>query len=131
MKRIKNVLIMVWNIYGILSLVMHEISHIIVMCLLFVGIRKIEFSREKNLSFGCLIMSRSRVSRWKVFLISFSPVMLFLVILVLSFFSVTFLVIMIYCLTNMQSGRTLPSETDIDAFQFYDVNEGIIEVSGE
>jgi hypothetical protein len=122
----KKTLTKIWNLYGILSLVIHELSHIVVMLIVGCGVKKITIKKNKNLNFSCLIESKKRISKLKVFFVSFSPILFLLIISILSIFLNFFLILLMYELTNLTKGRTLPSDQDIFEYQLFDINNTII-----
>lgn len=116
MKKIKDILKSVWNLYGYLSILIHEFSHIIAMILVNSGIDKINIKMHENMNIECLISTKREISKRKVFIVAFAPFAAVALIGVLAIFSKVCLVFFVYELTNFVPGRTLPSEVDVVAY---------------
>jgi len=117
MRKIKDILLSILNIYSVVSLFIHEASHIFMIYLLGGKVSKISIKKREHCSFSVLIDSEKDASIFKTFLISFSPIFALILVGVLSIFSNFFLILFIYLLTTLRKGYTLPSSVDIDSFK--------------
>jgi hypothetical protein len=120
MTKIKNILLSILNIYSYLSIVLHELAHIIALLVTGSGLEKVEIKKSKNCDFSVTLTNKNFMSKRKVFLVAFAPFLVPVIFAVLSFFSWISLIIFVYLLTNFRLGRTLPSKTDFEAYRKYD-----------
>jgi len=97
--------------------VLHELSHVVVMLLAGLGFDsfKIEgkwFEVDKEDRPSVVVYSKTVKTKRIQFFVSYSPIILFVIFLGLSFISNFFLGLTIYALISFKA--TLPSETDVD-----------------
>jgi hypothetical protein len=84
-------------------------------------VEKVTFEKRENLGFGVLIFADRKVSKFKSFLLAFSPYLVIVLFGVLAFFSNIFLVLFVYTLTNLFEGGALPSKEDKEFFRSVEV----------
>jgi len=117
MTTIKNILRSLHNIYSYVALFLHELSHIILIYVIGSKVKKIDIEKKENCGVKILITPDREVSRYKGFLVSFSPILMIILIGVLAIFSNVFLILFLYTLTNLFEGVALPSKEDKEYFK--------------
>ena len=116
MKNLKKI----YNVYTYLSILFHELSHILVVYLLGSKIEKVTVKKDSLLSVSVLLeLEKKEFSRTQAFLFAYSPYLVIILFGVLSFFSNFFLVLFVYTLTNAIEGLALPSKVDKHFFKTY------------
>lgn len=113
----------IYNIYSYISIFLHELSHLIMIYLVGAKVERVTFEKRENLGFGVLIETDRKVSKFKSFLLAYSPYLIIVLFGVLALFSNIFLVLFVYTLTNLFEGVALPSKEDKEFFRSFDTEE--------
>lgn len=113
----------IYNIYSYLSILLHELSHLVMIYLVGAKVERVTFEKRENLGFGVLIETDRKVSKFKSFLLAYSPYLVIVLFGVLALFSNIFLVLFVYTLTNLFEGVALPSKEDKEFFRSFDTVE--------
>ena len=131
----------IYNIYCIPAIILHELSHVIIMSLLFRGIENIRFNFSdkmicnmnddnfgdliKNPNFyymsGCVYHKKQVRTLFTRILISFAPLLAIILFSVLSFFYMSCLCILIYMISTAY--YSFPSAGDIDNILHFNENK--------
>ena len=110
----------IYNIYSYISIFLHELSHLIMIYLVGAKVERVTFEKRENLGFGVLIETDRKVSKFKSFLLAYSPYLVIVLFGVLALFNNIFLVLFVYTLTNLFEGVALPSKEDKEFFRSFD-----------
>ncbi len=113
----------IYNIYSYFSIFLHELSHLVMIYLVGAKVERVTFEKRENLGFGVLIETDRKVSKFKSFLLAYSPYLVIVLFGVLALFSNIFLVLFVYTLTNLFEGVALPSKEDKEFFRSFDTVE--------
>ena len=110
----------IYNIFTLPSLFLHELSHLIIMVLTLNihQLYKIDIKITKNFATVGVILRRYEMTPFFLteFLIASSPILLFILFVILSFYYPIFIYIVIYQILAFKT--TLPSSNDVSMMEY-------------